>query len=1082
MSDSIQHKRRDRFLKPFNRFRSRSRTPSPAAPPATPVRDELPGSSTSKTDPAFSAPSLQPPAAAAASKPISLDDVMELLDSKHRSTLLEHRADPLDIGTTIQNAISAAEEKQKQCDERKWRLTIGNKTVILRDKVDTVIGLISKFKDIGSIATGADPVHAGLPWAGICLLLQTFTAQKEQMDALMNGILVALSMQQTVDLYLEIYNDQPAGAHADDLRRSLLKVYAAVLAFLAEALRLLGANGPTHFCNALLGDDSLRKFPSNCREHLEDVAGAARLCDRQLDKRTAELVADTRRIIADITDQLEVLQAEAVRTRTKIDFQKLPTATDAQHDSYQPDLTSCLKGTRVDLIDEICRWADDPSGECFYWLQGKAGEGKSTIAKTLAEALQDQDMLGASFFFKRSHADRGSARFFFPTIAAQLAQKIDGLGSAIAKVLDVETSRYDKSVQIQFEDLIAAPLRGSSEPLRSTHGGLVIVVDALDECFDDDIKQLVNLLARAGSFGIRTFITSRPDEPAVSTLRCLKGAQCREAVLGTHTQAAIHHDISLFLTEKLEDLRSDKPALAADWPGRDRVEELTRRSVPLFIFAATVCRFLLTPGSTPEELLDTVLKEPSRLPLTMTYRPILERWLAVRTPLQGREAAIAEFRNIVGPVLFSAEPLPVSLVAIMSGLANDKLEARLDLLRSVLQTSKHDGKEHYTIKTFHLSFQDFIVRSEESLGFKIEEQQTHNSMADVCLWLMMQPGKLRQDICAVGKPGIRRLDVDPHLIDTHINPDLSYACRYWLYHQVRSGQVLDDSHQIYKFLARHFLYWFEAMAWLGKTYEILPVLRQLKPLIDVRQADTRSSEATRAGSPQYTCSAKLHELVEDVQYFIRDFSYIADQAPPQLYASALAFAPMSSLVKSLFGHCMPRWLILPPRVADVWEANSLVLEGHTGFLGRMSFSSCGEYLATCAILDGMLRVWHSATGNCILRIPESENGAPVAVSFSHDNKCLAAAYLGPSLSQTNLELSAIIYDTKTGNVIETYVCIRVENTRRLVNPGRQDHNIRLAFTPGPGEVLLIAILCEDRLEVLRTESGSRTFEQASTLR
>ncbi|RYF31540.1 MAG: hypothetical protein EOO38_31540 [Cytophagaceae bacterium] len=73
----------------------------------------------------------------------------------------------------------------------------------------------------------------------------------------------------------------------------------------------------------------------------------------------------------------------------EIDFAKLPIAADAQHDSYQPDLSSCLEGTRVDMMEEISRWVNDPAGECFYWLQGKAGAGKSTIAKTLAEALQD---------------------------------------------------------------------------------------------------------------------------------------------------------------------------------------------------------------------------------------------------------------------------------------------------------------------------------------------------------------------------------------------------------------------------------------------------------------------------------------------------------------------------------------------------------------------------------------------------------------------------------------------------------------------------------------------------------------------
>ena len=38
--------------------------------------------------------------------------------------------------------------------------------------------------------------------------------------------------------------------------------------------------------------------------------------------------------------------------------------------------------------------------------------------------------------------------------------------------------------------------------------------------------------------------------------------------------------------------------------------------------------------------------------------------------------------------------------------------------------------------------------------------------------------------------------------------------------------------------------------------------------------------------------------------------------------------------------------------------------------------------------------------------------------------------------------------------------------------------IRLAFAPGPGKALLVAILGDGRLEVWRTKLDSHTFEQA----
>ena len=40
----------------------------------------------------------------------------------------------------------------------------------LRDEADTVMLWLDRFKPVGDIAVNADPIHAGLPWVGVCLL------------------------------------------------------------------------------------------------------------------------------------------------------------------------------------------------------------------------------------------------------------------------------------------------------------------------------------------------------------------------------------------------------------------------------------------------------------------------------------------------------------------------------------------------------------------------------------------------------------------------------------------------------------------------------------------------------------------------------------------------------------------------------------------------------------------------------------------------------------------------------------------------------------------------------------------------
>jgi hypothetical protein len=77
-----------------------------------------------------------------------------------------------DIDSVLQNALSAAEEKLKLCENKRWVFTFGGHFVRLRDEADKVILWLDRFKQVGDIAVNVDPIHAGLPWAGIRFLLE----------------------------------------------------------------------------------------------------------------------------------------------------------------------------------------------------------------------------------------------------------------------------------------------------------------------------------------------------------------------------------------------------------------------------------------------------------------------------------------------------------------------------------------------------------------------------------------------------------------------------------------------------------------------------------------------------------------------------------------------------------------------------------------------------------------------------------------------------------------------------------------------------------------------------------------------
>src|SRR5262249_48845134 len=140
---------------------------------------------------------------------------------------------------------------------------------------------------------------------------------------------------------------------------------------------------------------------------------------------------------------------------------------------------TCLPDTRVDVLREIYNWADGQDERCIFWLNGWAGTGKSTIARTVARRYYEQKRLGASFFFSKGGGDVGHAGKFVTSIAVQLANDIPPLRGHICNAIMECSDIVTRSLSDQWNQLVLTPLSkldGKSCP------SYVLVVDALDEC------------------------------------------------------------------------------------------------------------------------------------------------------------------------------------------------------------------------------------------------------------------------------------------------------------------------------------------------------------------------------------------------------------------------------------------------------------------------------------------------------------------------------------------------------------------------------------------------------------------------
>ena len=519
---------------------------------------------------------------------------------------------------------------------------------------------------------------------------------------------------------------------------------------------------------------------------------------------------------------------------------RLPVAEGAAYDSHaEQHNATCLPKTRVDLLNQIKGWADDPSTTSIFWLNGMAGTGKSTISRTVAKTFAENGRLGASFFFKRGEADRGGLAKLFTTLAADLVVREPATASHIKDALDADPSIITKNAREQFDRLFQQPLSKATSATKD--GPVVIIVDALDECDDDDIKLMIRLFSRTTTKQcqrIKIFLTSRPELPPRIGFKAIEGTY-QGIVLHEMPDPVVERDISAFLEYELARIRGEYNASAScdqrlplDWPKPSDIKSLAKMAVPLFIFAATVCRFIADRKyGNPEKQLMKVLSHQTKSHESMlaeTYLVVLSQQIVGLKKLDENEM-VQEFRNIVGPIVVLASPLSTSALARILGIPERTVDDRLALLHSVLSVPQSADSP---VRLLHLSFRDFLLDSDKRQEniFWIDEKQTHANLAANCLRVL---GCLKQDLCDVGAPGIPRSAINPKIIDTNLPPEVRYACLYWIYHMHQARIHIADGDSTHGFLTCHFLNWIEALSLIGRISEGLGLIRMLQSLLQV---------------------------------------------------------------------------------------------------------------------------------------------------------------------------------------------------------------------------------------------------------
>lgn len=472
-----------------------------------------------------------------------------------------------------------------------------------------------------------------------------------------------------------------------------------------------------------------------------------------------------------------------------------------------------------------------------------AGTGKSTVARTVARHFADQKRLEASFFFSRGQGDLGHAEKFFMTIASQLAHTLPTLKRHICESVAGDHQIGTQGLSEQWKKLVFQPLLKLENTL-SQRLPIILVIDALDECEredrKDDTRVILRLLAEAKdlpTIQLRIFLTSRPEVSIYHGFSAMSKLTHQNCLLHHISKDVIEHDILIFIQYEFERIRK-KRGLLSNWPKEENINSLARDANGLFIYAATICRFV--DRRHPEKQLSIILQYMGSSSPTLRISPtqsldeiysqVLKSSVYMNYDEEDREEIFDLFKQIVGSIVTLSDTLSITALTSLLDLPKRDVDEILQQLQAVLDVP--DALD-LPIRLLHPSFRDFLLDKSRcsDIHFWIDETQAHRTLADDCIRLMSNC--LKQDICGQEAPGTLMADVGSDRIEQCLPPEVRYACLYWVQHLQKSDAQLYGNKEAHQFLQDHLLHWLEALGWMGKISEGIRAILSLEAQIPV---------------------------------------------------------------------------------------------------------------------------------------------------------------------------------------------------------------------------------------------------------
>jgi hypothetical protein len=377
-------------------------------------------------------------------------------------------------------------------------------------------------------------------------------------------------------------------------------------------------------------------------------------------------------------------------------------------------------------------WVKDANKVALIlWLYGPAGAGKSAIAQTIAELLEEAGLLAAAFFFSRNAPGRNDKTPLVATLVYQLIISIPEIRAHVLEAVKQDPALFKRSIQAQIQALIVKPLNAVANdetlaPILLSRPRLIIL-DGLDECRTTSAQiHILNAFSTAVKdchIPLCFLIASRPEQDIRQVFNDQNSLGLLSFSIALDDTYQPDDDIRVFLQSTFDEIKQKHPSKAhfpALWPSSEDIRRLVEKSSGQFIFASTVAKYVNSHRHWPPDRLKIILGQ-SELSQETPFAELDSLYHLILSSV----ADIEKVKDVL--MILVLQPFPGRWSSQQTTLIEEFLFYRpgeIDMIFTDLHSIIYvppPGDQFGGLRLFHASLPDFLLDRSRSMELFLDQ-------------------------------------------------------------------------------------------------------------------------------------------------------------------------------------------------------------------------------------------------------------------------------------------------------------------------------------------------------------------------